>query len=53
MTAERAAFLQPALDAWLPDAKALSQKMSDLRDISPVISFQHDVESEGQFHGRG
>jgi hypothetical protein len=53
MTAERAAFLQPALDAWLRDAKALSQKMSDLRDISPVISFQHDVESEGQFHGRG
>jgi hypothetical protein len=47
LTADRAALLQPALDAWLRDATALSQKMSDLRDISPVISFKHDVESEG------
>jgi hypothetical protein len=47
LTADRAALLQPALDAWLRDAKALSQKMSDLRDISPVISFKHDVEGEG------
>ena len=35
------------LDAWLRDAKALSLKMSNLRDISPVVSFKHDVESEG------
>ena len=47
LTADRAALLQPALDAWLRDAKALSQKLSDLRDISPVLSFKHDVESEG------
>lgn len=47
LTADRAALLQPALDAWLRDAKALSQKMSDLRDVSPVLSFKHDVESEG------
>ena len=53
LTADRAALLQPALDVWLRDAKALSQKMSDLRDVSPVISFKHDVESEGQFRGRG
>jgi hypothetical protein len=47
LTADRAALLQPTLDAWLRDAKALSQKMSDLRDVSPVLSFKHDVESEG------
>ena len=47
LTADRAALLQPTLDVWIRDAKALSQKMSDLRDISPVISFKHDVESEG------
>ncbi len=53
LTADRAALIQPALDVWLRDAKALSEKMSDLRDISPVISFKHDVEAEGQFHVRG
>lgn len=47
LTAGRAALLQPALDAWLRDAKALSRKMADLRDISPVTSFKHDVESDG------
>ena len=53
LTADRAALIQPALDVWLRDAKALSEKMSDLRDISPVISFKHDVAAEGQFHVRG
>ena len=47
LTDDRAARLQPDLDAWLRDAKALSLKMSNLRDISPVVSFKHDVESEG------
>jgi hypothetical protein len=47
LTEDRAARLQPDLDAWLRDAKALSRKMSDLREVSPVVSFKHDVGSEG------
>ena len=47
LTEDRAARLRPGLDAWLRDAEALSLKMSNLRDISPVICFKHDVETEG------
>ena len=47
LTEDRAARLQPDLAAWLRDARALSQKMSEFRDVSPVVSFTHDVANEG------
>lgn len=47
LTEDRAARLQPDLAAWLRDARALSRKMSEFRDVSPIVSFTHDVANEG------
>ena len=48
---ERAAQLADLLSAWLPDANALSAKMSapEYRDALPITLFAHpDLREEGQ-----